>query len=115
MEHATISSVCLIRFSPIILEVRWEMNTREGHLPQHCHFKVWANDNEIVSNCRETHAQLYLEPGTRYSLKVQTLYTHGAGTHFHSNVYHYTTPTAMDSKCIELNSVVMYVVIPMSQ
>ena len=97
LEHATtISSVRLTKFSPLTVDVKWEMSTREGQLPKECHFNVLANDKEMVSNCRETHTSLNLKQGTQYSLMVKTCYPNGS--HLPSNVYHYTTPTEMESK-----------------
>jgi hypothetical protein len=99
LDHATkISSVYLTKLSPesITVELMWEMSTREGQFPKECHFNVFANDKEMVSICRQTHTSLQLKPGTQYSLMIKTCYPNG--THLHSDVCQYTTPTEMDMK-----------------
>ena len=70
------------------------MKSREDQLPQH-HFKVKANDEIMVDGCVETHAKLSLNPGTQYSLTIETCYIDGTGSF--SKEYQYTTPTEDDS------------------
>ena len=97
LEQAKISSVHLISLSPLTLDVKWQFGTEDQiNLVQPCHYSVLDNDRVILEECHDTHAEIQLDYGTEYNLKVETCYTN---ENLVSDVLPYTTPTEDDSKC----------------
>ena len=72
LKGAEISSMCLTRLSPLTLQVKWQM---ESQSHSEVYYEVYLDNNVAVRGCRDTNAEIEVEPGTTYSLKIVTCFT----------------------------------------
>lgn len=103
---AEIRSLRLIKLFPPKAILEWQMDSEQTEFLID-HFTVNSDHGILVRNCKELEreAQLFLNPGTKYTMTVETHYS-GDIMSSSKKEFEYTTPTLDDSMLI-LYSVVV--------